>query len=258
MKQTITFFLALTYLACTSVLQADNRATETETFEKTVSFQPGGQLKVENVNGNITIETWDKQEIRIYATKTAHADDKKSAHEILEATKIEITSTPDRIHVRTHHPKNEILLQDDSITVTYTITTPAQINLDLESVNGNIDTRGTNGPIRAETINGSLDIQNMQDGLRAETVNGSIHISVADQTNSDIHIKTINGGIELTLPEHFKGQLKTHTLNGKLQVDRPITIQGKISKRRIEGSLNGGTSPTIQLSTVNGSIKILK
>ena len=44
---------------------------ETEKFEQSYPISPNGRVSVSNVNGSIVIDAWDKNEVRLEATKIA-------------------------------------------------------------------------------------------------------------------------------------------------------------------------------------------
>ncbi len=46
-------------------------AQERESYEQTIPFTVGGDFLIENVNGSITIETWNEGSVRIEAEKVA-------------------------------------------------------------------------------------------------------------------------------------------------------------------------------------------
>jgi len=50
---------------------APSLAKERESFEQTIPFNFGGTFSVENINGSITIETWNEGSVRIQAEKKA-------------------------------------------------------------------------------------------------------------------------------------------------------------------------------------------
>jgi len=92
----------------------------------------------------------------------------------------------------------------------------------------------------------------------ASTVNGSVNVTMgrADWPNG-ARFKTVNGGITLTLPSIFDAELRAEVLNGSITSDFPVTVTGQVSPRRLRGRIgNGGHE--LDLSTVNGSIKLLK
>jgi hypothetical protein len=47
------------------------RLDETERFEQSYPLNPNGRVSVSNINGSITVEAWDRNEIRLEAVKTA-------------------------------------------------------------------------------------------------------------------------------------------------------------------------------------------
>jgi DUF4097 and DUF4098 domain-containing protein YvlB len=92
----------------------------------------------------------------------------------------------------------------------------------------------------------------------ADTVNGSVNVTMgrADWP-SGASFKTVNGGITLMMPSAFDAELTADTLNGTITTDFPITVTGEVSPRRLRGTVGSG-GRTLKLSTVNGSIKLLR
>lgn len=92
----------------------------------------------------------------------------------------------------------------------------------------------------------------------ASTVNGSLNVSMGRGDFPDgASFKTVNGGITLHVAGAIDAELNAETLNGSISSDFPITMRGSASQRRIRGTIgNGGRS--LSLSTVNGSIKLLR
>ena len=56
-----------------------------EDFEKTVQLDIDGEFSLENVNGSIQVETWDRDEVRIKGRKKA------SSEKLLKQIEIEVT-----------------------------------------------------------------------------------------------------------------------------------------------------------------------
>jgi hypothetical protein len=75
--------------------------------------------------------------------------------------------------------------------------------------------------------------------------------------NNDIHATTSNSSITLRLPADLQAQVKAHTSNSSITTDFDVAASGTISKHDLEGRIGGG-GPVIDVSTSNGSIKILK
>jgi len=270
------YIATLALLICPMLVYAADRIREEETIDRTIPLESGGRLSIKNVNGDITLSTWGRGEMRMQAHKVAKARTAERAREILEETDIEITEMPDHIRIVTRQPSDGSLFKRADVRVGYTLTVPEVIALDLESVNGNIkapstqgkaevetvngdiDLRGTRGSVKAETVNGSIDLTDIQSGVEADTVNGQIEISIAAQIDEDIQAETVNGSIRLELPEGFAGYLNASTANGSIRTEFPITVKGRFLGKSLKGDINGGGKAEIKLETLNGGIRIIE
>ena len=95
-----------------------------EVVERSVEFQPGGRLSLVNVNGEISVGTWDRHEVTMKAEKRAGAGSEEEARLLLEETTVEFDRIEDRIDIRTELPKRN---RERNVTVAYTLTVPEEI-----------------------------------------------------------------------------------------------------------------------------------
>ena len=241
-------------------------------IERSVEFSPGGRLTIVNVNGDITLGSWDRQEVKMEAVKRARAESQDAARMLLEETTVTFDRTGDRIDIRTDAPKKPG--QNRNVSVANTVLVPKAIDLELKTVNGikkardilgAVNGKSTNGrigltsivgAIHAGATNGHIGLSDVLGPIEAKTTNGKIRIAlsgIGDEPH-DIRAKTTNGGIEVTLPRGLKAHLKASTVSGNIDTDFPVTVKGLISKS-VDGVINGG-GRLIQLKTVNGSIQL--
>lgn len=243
-----------------------------EVVERTVAFSPGGRLTIVNVNGDISIESWDRNEVKMKAEKRARAENVDEARLLLDKTTVRFDQTGNQIDIRTDAPKNPG--RNRNVSVAYTVTVPKAVDLELKTANGRVDVDDVSGAVDAKTTNGRIGLTGIVGASQARTTNGNIELSdvlgpiEAKTTNGkievalsgvgdephDIRTRTTNGGIEVTLPIGLKANLKASTVNGKINTDFPVTVTGLISKS-VDGVINGG-GRLIQLKTVNGSIRL--
>ncbi len=248
------------------------KSVEKEVIERTVAFSPGGRLTIVNVNGDITIESWDRHEVKMKAEKRARAENEDEARMLLEKTTVQFDQTVNGIDIRTDAPKKPG--RNRNVSVAYTVTVPRAIDLDLKTVNGRVDVDDVSGAVDAKTTNGRIGLTAIVGAIQARTTNGNIELSdllgpVETKTTNgkikvalsgtgdephDIRAKTTNGGIEVTLPKGLKARLKASTVNGRIETDFPVTVTGRFGKS-VDGVINGG-GRLIQLKTVNGSIQL--
>src|SRR5215475_6401151 len=79
---------------------SDHRGSLSEEFHQTYAITPDGRVALENINGDVHISSWERNEVRVDAVK--YADTK----ERLEEAKIEVDSGKDYLSIRTRYPNH--------------------------------------------------------------------------------------------------------------------------------------------------------
>lgn len=222
-----------------------------ETIVEARALDPTGEFRLENVNGSITVETGDRDEVRIEAEKAAASSD------ALERLRVETDGEGERVSVRTRHARASgwLLGWGSGGKVDYRITLPARARVELETVNGRVEVDGLEGPLRVESVNGGVRVRRAASEVEASTVNGSLSVAYRRADPEGRHrFSTTNGSIEVSLPEGTGGRLKASTVNGSVSCDLPLEGREK-GRRRLEGRLGPGGG-SFELGTVNGSIRV--
>lgn len=147
--------------------------------------------------------------------------------------------------------------RDNDTVVHFDVRVPYGVSFVGRTVNGEINAESLQADAEAYTVNGSVRLTTTGSAL-ASTVNGSVNVSMgrADWPNGAT-FKTVNGGITLTLPNAVDAELRAEVLNGSIKSDFPVTVTGQVSRRRLDGRIGSG-GRELNLSTVNGSIRLLK
>lgn len=151
--------------------------------------------------------------------------------------------------------------------------------LDVQTSNGSVEVTGQEGGAVLRTSNGRIRAEDVRGGLNASTSNGSITARLADAdpgrtirigtsngpvdlsldgTAGDVRVSTTNGGITVRLPEQINARVVAATTNSSIKSDFEVIAKGELSKKRIEGLIGSGDGPTIDLSTTNGSIRLMR
>ncbi|HLY18146.1 MAG TPA: DUF4097 family beta strand repeat-containing protein [Bryobacteraceae bacterium] len=131
----------------------------------------------------------------------------------------------------------------------------------LHTSNGRVHAEDVRGAVEADTSNGGINIRlgKPEAGrpVKLETSNGSIELSMDAVNQNEIRASTSNGGITVRLPEGIGANLTAHASNSSISTEFDVATQGAIEKHHLEGKIGGG-GPTIELTTSNGSIRVLK
>ena len=237
--------LGLLSTACQSYLGAEVR----DEFSQTVALNAGGEFDISNVNGQIEIGAWSRNEVQILATKQA----KNEAD--LEDVRIIVTGSGDRVEVDTKLPKG----WNRSGSVSYRIMLPATANLEANTVNGSVSVNGVAGPMDLHSVNGRVEAVGAVAPVLAKTVNGQMTIRYAAKPTSGEHsFETVNGSVRVYLPSDVAGRFHAGSVNGSIEADFPLQVtKAKFGpSRSLDGELGNGGDTSFSFKTVNGSIGI--
>jgi DUF4097 and DUF4098 domain-containing protein YvlB len=237
-----------------------------ETVKKSVEVQENDNVTVKGVNGNISVDSWDKDIVEVVAVKKVKASCNDDAHEAMENLKIIVKENGNGIKVYADVPdrsKNKSglfswLFAESNINyaIHYSLMVPKKFNVTLKSTNGNIKIVDTNGSIALKTTNGNIKAENVAGVVQASTTNGSIKVNIDKiEANEEMRFATTNGSINLYLPSDVNLDLSASTTNGSVSCDLPFKSEGSFSRKKMVGKINDGGAELV-CKTTNGTIKI--
>jgi DUF4097 and DUF4098 domain-containing protein YvlB len=222
----------------------------TETFDQSYALGSGGRFGLENINGDVTIEAWDQDEVRVYAVKSASSPDR------LAKLLIEVEASSSGVFVETKYPSSrdlDIADRHGHSEVEYTVTVPRSAVLDgVELVNGNLLVDGVEGGMDADTVNGWISVRGAAGEIELETVNGGIELRLGSYVADEIDLSSVNGSVEVFLTG--SADVRAETVNGRIRNDFGIEVKkGKYVGSSMNGTIGGG-GVSIDIETVNGGI----
>jgi len=143
--------------------------------------------------------------------------------------------------------------------------------IEAEDIDGNANMHTTNGSIRAElahgsfegyTTNGSINARLSDPSptwpVRAESSNGHIDLKVHARQMPEVRASTSNSSIVVRLPASVNARVRANTSHSSVTSEfEGLHDEGGRRHSELHGTLGSG-GPLIELSSSNGSIKILK
>src|ERR1700674_3417133 len=239
---------ALLVLVLAGVLAVPSYAI-TKEVNQSYPLQPGGSFELQNVNGTIDVQGWDRNEVEIHAVKTA-----KQKESDLERVAIDVEAKPDAISITTRYPQNEGV----EVAVEYTIHVPHGAHIEhIGTVNGTLRIAGVETVEDLHTVNGNIEVLEAGGSVHAHTTNGNVHLELAhlpDKTGATA--ETTNGSLVLAVPSDLQADVEARCLNGNFFSELPITMESSQRPREMHGKLGHGGAP-IHLRTVNGGIRVV-
>ena len=209
----------------------------------------GGSVAVENVQGEISVEGWDRAEVEVTAAKigTGEGD---HLEEVRVVTEVGLGS----LNFRTVYPPHV----EKPVRVNYRLRVPRQVHLaTLRTLEGNIAVHNVEGSVDARTLSGNIVQMGVTGRVVARTITGSILVSLRalPAGTAPLLLDTVNGNVDLLLPPRPNADLELSTVAGTIQGNYAFQVSSVPgdSTRRTRLGLGG---VTISLRTVRGSIRV--
>jgi len=250
-RHTLVSLFATALFLALPLAAAGLQFTEDSTF--TYPLTADGRISLDNVNGDVKIEAWDRDEVQIDAVK------KGRSQASLDAAKIAIDARADRVHIETRYGDGHLQGgRHDAASVDYTLFVPRGAELDeIELVNGSLTLDGVAGDVAASLVNCEVRARGLTGNAEISTVNGTLEITLAElDAGRKVELSSVNGSLRLAVPAGAGGELEAATVHGDIRNDFGLEVDrsGFVGKS-LEGTLGGGGA-RIELSNVNGSIDV--
>jgi DUF4097 and DUF4098 domain-containing protein YvlB len=169
-------------------------AVAVQQTDTVVSVDPGARLVIENFRGEVTINTWDRNEMRVVGDHSS------------------------RTYVDVVQSRSAVRLRADAYAgpaqVDYELTVPISMDIDIRGTFVNADIDGSEGEVRVFTTQGDIDVRGGRGFIQLETVNGRVNLEEAD---GNIEVQSTNGRVTVT---GASGEIAATSVNGR------VTLQG--------------------------------
>ena len=234
---------------------ADRRGALSEEFHQTYTLTADGRVELDNINGDVHISSWDRNEIKVDAVK--YADTK----ERLDEAKIEVDARNDSISIRTKYPNHDHNWNwgshNNPAGVEYTLTVPRSARLDeIKLINGELDINGVRGEVNASCINGRLEAHNLAGRARLQTINGHLDARFDQLAGQRVELNSVNGSVDLTIPSDSNAEVEATTVSGGINNDFGLHVNHhRFVGHDLRGELGSGGA-RIKISNVNGRIEV--
>ncbi|HTZ46889.1 MAG TPA: DUF4097 family beta strand repeat-containing protein [Verrucomicrobiae bacterium] len=216
---------------------------------RTYPMRADGIFELNNVNGTVRIEGWDKNEVEVRAIKSTPEDES-----VLDLVAIEVAATPNSLSVSTRYPQE----QGVEVAVDYVVYLPrhAQVSR-VNNINGPVRVFSSESLGELHTVNGNIEIYESSGDVHAHTINGNVYLELKHANDAKgASVETTNGSVLLAIPQDLPAELEARCMNGRFSSDLPMVMKGEALPRTVHGERGHGGAP-IHLGTVNGTIRVV-
>lgn len=228
------------------------------------ALDAGQRVTIKGINGNIRAEAASGSEVEITAVKRA------GRRGDVDDVRIERVMHAGGVTVCAIYPsprggmRNECTAGTDSrvnnenndVRVDFVVRVPRGVHFYGGTVNGSVSAEDMPADASVSTVNGAATVS-AAGVVQASTVNGDVEATTGQANPArDLRFSTVNGSITLNVPAGFRATVDAELLNGRIDSDFPLRItSGRYVGRSAEGEIGGG-GRELNLSTVNGNIRI--
>ena len=286
----VLLILIFSVLFVTNIFTASNQVEKV--IEESFILESTGSFSLNNVAGNIDVNSWDKEEVKMIATKSISSWGTNDPEELLDNIEIEISSQPRNLKIHTHYP---VLSWIKNARVDYQLWIPQTCAVELESVSGVIQMDNRLNRIYVKTVSGSIKLYNIVGNaeiktvsgivsatkingeIRAGSVSGSLIFRDCEGSLSDLHstsgrieaelvaidedasamsLSTVSGNITLYLPDDASFDLNIKTVSGEINTKFKVLVES-VKKNQLRGEVGVG-GIHIELRTISGDVSLEK
>jgi len=230
----------LATIAITLLLSAMISLTVAQDQTKSFTVNKGDLLDVSTRMGNITIDTWDRNEVNIIVKNVIDS----------EISLLTMVQRGNKVEVK--------FKGDDSDRIEFEISIPSKFDLDLSTGGGNITLKNDlDGEIDASTAGGNISVKNIIGKADISTAGGNITVgdinSKADISTAGGNIKVgnINSDADISTAG---GDMKIGDINGTADVS---TAGGNIKIGYIKGGADvSSAGGNISVDNIDGNADI--
>ena len=162
---------------------------ETERVDRTVSIRAGGQLRIKNFSGKVTITGSRRGDVAVHAIRRATRDR-------LDNIKLDIRETSSGVTIEANRKADGWRDRDNNVVDTQLdIQVPEDVSLDVEVFSSDVHVTDVTGRQRLHTFSGNVEVSGAAGSVEAETFSGDIELTLAQGTGGRVDFDSFSGSL---------------------------------------------------------------
>jgi hypothetical protein len=246
-------YILLFFLACQSaVCLAQDNGEKNPYLTKSLANNAINSVVVSTSAGGITVSGQSGQQPRVEVYIRGNNGRELSKEEIKrrldEDYDLDVSVSGHEVHAIAKNKHHGNWDSNRSISISFKIYVPQQVNTDLRTSGGGISLDNLKGNERFETSGGGLQLDRLAGNIHGTTSGGGINVT---NSSDEIELVTSGGGI---IAKNCNGKIKLETSGGGLRLEG---LKGSISARTSGGGVDGNNiDGELITSTSGGGIRL--
>jgi len=217
-----------------------------------IAVGPGTRLDIDTFGGEVVVQTWSRNEMRIVAN-----------HSRRTSVGISQSSAAVRLRGRSSH---------GVATIDFEISVPSGTDVDVRGTYVSVDLDGELGEVRVETVQGDIVVSGATGFAHLYSVQGDVELRDADgdlnvySTNGSLVVTAASGSVRaeatnggITLSDMRSSEVEATTVNGTVRFDGTIDPGGRYRLGTHSGSVIAAVpadiDATVSVSTFAGDFE---
>ncbi len=233
-------------------------AVAAESIDEIADVHPRGEVEVSNVAGTVTVEGWDRDQVKVGGELGRGAE------------RLEFRADGRHTLVKVIYPKSSRRSGGTDLVIRVPVGSRLSVNAvsadievtgvegaqRLQSVSGNVTTEARGEDVRIETVSGDLSLRGHGDPVLVSITTVSGDVDLRD-LQGEVNVQSVTGDVDLDSRELER--LRIRTTNGDVEARAGMTDRGSIEMEAINGDLRldilGAVDAEFDIETFNGSIR---
>ena len=210
----------------------------------------GAHIKLKNINGDLTVQGWDKNIVKVEAVTTACSQSE------LAEVRVDVHASSEEVVIDTIYSKSsddESYYKHRLASVAYKVFLPHGVTVTkLESVNGNIEIKAVDSKVTATSVTGMILANGLTGTANLSTVTGELRADIGSGNHKNISLSSVSGTIKGQLSTEPLPAIDAETVLGEInnnlgltptkdpyagQVMRLDGVDGKLLIRNVNGNI---------------------
>lgn len=183
---------------------AASEHNETERIDRTVSIRAGGQLRLKNFSGRVTITGSNRSDVVVHAVRRA-------PRERLDHIKLEIEETGSGVSIEANKKDDSWHERNNNVVDTeFDIQVPGDISLDVHVFSSDVFVKDVRGRQRLHTFSGEVTVTGAEAAFDAETFSGDIAVSLVQGASASVDFDSFSGSLRADVPMTYRSASRRH------------------------------------------------
>lgn len=214
------------------------REMHEEKFEREIEAPSDCRVDIRDLSGDVKIEAWDREAVKVLATKRTWAATHEEARKRAGDYEIVVERNGSEVWIGAKLTEGAPGWLPARSTIDYEVWVPATATLEVGVTNGKVTASGVRGGVDLRSTNGDVKLRAVAGRVLVHSVNGDIYLRDVDA--GELTLRNVNGDVDLDLASLGPREHSVRATRGDVRVALPATMKLDLLASTMHGNLDFG------------------